>query len=162
MATLNIRDRFVRTALLKGGRTTNFVEGDLRGKHGNNKKLAPETVNQICDHINSFARIESHYLRNQTSREFIDGSLTIAEMWRLFDAKCQANKVSSCKFSTYSYIFNTKFNIGFFIPKKDQCGFCEKFNNSNDIEKIELEQNFLLHKQEIELSRVEKNNDKEH
>lgn len=30
MPTLNIGDRFVRTALLKGGRTNNFVERDLR------------------------------------------------------------------------------------------------------------------------------------
>lgn len=161
MATLNIGDRFLRTAILKGGRTTDFVEGDLRGKHKNQKKLEPAIINQICEHINSFPRIESHYLRKQTSREFIDGSLTIAEMWRLFDAKCKETNVSSCKFSTYSYIFNTKFNIGFFIPKKDQCGICEKFKNSNESEKIETENNLIEHQNETEMARSEKNNDKE-
>jgi len=45
MATLNIGDRFVKTALLKGGRTNNFSEGDLRGKHENKKKLDPEIIN---------------------------------------------------------------------------------------------------------------------
>lgn len=159
MATLNIGDRFIRTALKKGGRTTNFIEGDLRGKHDNKKKLDPELINKICEHINSFPRTESHYLRSKTSREFIDGTLTIAEMWRLFVAKCQDNNIPSCKFSTYSYIFNTKFNIGFHIPKKDQCGTCEKFNNSNEIEKLEQENNLFIHRHEIELSRAEKNND---
>ncbi|XP_029340907.1 zinc finger BED domain-containing protein 1-like [Acyrthosiphon pisum] len=109
------RDRFVRTALIKGGRTNNFVEGDLRGKHGNKKKLAPEIINQICDHINSFARIESHYLRNQTSREFIDGSL----LQKCRD--CLMQNVKLIKYHLVNFLHTLTSSIPdliFFIPKR--------------------------------------------
>lgn len=60
-------------------------------------------------------------------------------MYRLFVKKCENDKKEACKFSTYSYIFNTNFNIGFFMPKKDQCAFCEMINNSNENDKLKLE-----------------------
>jgi hypothetical protein len=33
----------------------------------------------------------------------------------------------------YSRIFNTDFNISFFVPKKDQCSLCESYKNADDI-----------------------------
>lgn len=49
MATSNIKDRFIRTAILKGGRTNDFVQGDLRGKHVVAVFLVPR-----CDLIEYF------------------------------------------------------------------------------------------------------------
>lgn len=88
MATLCISDKFIRTFIKKynGG---DFTLKDLREKHGKQKTLDPELVTKIKNHINSFPRIESHYLRNQTSREFIDGSLTLSEMHRLYIEECE-------------------------------------------------------------------------
>lgn len=82
-------------------------------------------------------------------------------MYRLFVKKCKDDGKEACKFSTYSYIFNTNFNIGFFIPKKDQCSFCEVYNNSIESEKLKLENEKHKHKLETELSRNEKQNDKD-
>lgn len=160
MATLNIGDRTIRTALKKGGYNKEYVEGELRGNHGKQKKLSPDIVTLVTNHINEFPRVESHYLRKQTTRQYIDGALTIAEMYRLFVKKCEDDGKVACKFSTYSYIFNTHFNIGFFLPKKDQCAFCETFNNSNENDKLKILNEKHQHQLETELSRNEKQNDK--
>ncbi|KAF0689352.1 Uncharacterized protein FWK35_00034909 [Aphis craccivora] len=53
----------------------------------------------------------------------------------------------------YSYIFNTHFNI-------DQYAFCETFNNSNENDKLKILNKKHQHQLETELSRNEKQNDK--
>lgn len=63
--------------------------------------------------------------------------------------------------STFNMIFNTDFNISFFIPKKDQCDVCECYKNSNDEEKQKLYQNYEQHLKEKTLARIEKDNDKQ-
>ncbi|CAH0724528.1 unnamed protein product, partial [Brenthis ino] len=63
---------------------------DNRVKHGNHKKRDPELVQSVKDHINSVPRIESHYLRANTSREFIDGG-PIAELHHQCDL-CESFK----------------------------------------------------------------------
>ena len=71
---------------------------DGRGKH-DNRKIISEDEEEVRNHIKSFSQIESHYLRTQTNREFLEGNL-------------------------YRRIFNNEFNISFFKPKKDQCDLC--------------------------------------
>lgn len=62
--------------------------------------------------------------------------------------------------STFNRIFNTDFNISYFVPKKDQCDLCESYKNGNDEEKQKLLQNYEQHLKEKTLARVEKENDK--
>lgn len=159
MATLGKSDKFIRTTIKKSS-CGGFTLNDLRGKHGNQKSLDPELVTGIKNHIHSFPRIESHYLRNQTSREFLDGSLTLSTMHKLYIKDCEEKNIILAKLSTYSHVFNTKFNIGFFVPKKDQCALCERYNNSCDVEKQNLQIQFEEHKNETKLSRLEKEKDK--
>lgn len=75
----------------------------------------------IRDHINSFQRVESHYLRSQTTRKYIDGSLTLAQMYRYYKQDQEQKGLPVAKKCNYDNIFNTEFNISFFQPKKDQC-----------------------------------------
>jgi len=63
--------------------------------------------------------------------------------------------------STFNRIFNTDFNISFFVPKKDQCDVCECYKNAIDEEKRKLTQNYEQHFKEKTLARIEKENDKE-
>lgn len=81
-------------------------------------------------------------------------------MHNLYIKECEEKNISPAKLSTYSHVFNTKFNIGFYVPKKDQCGLCEKYNNSSDIEKQNLQDEVEAHKNETKLSRFEKEKDK--
>lgn len=65
----------VRTGIEKT--TDGVLEDDKRGKHGHQLTVSDEIKDGIRAHINSIPRINSHYLRAQTSREFIDGGKDI-------------------------------------------------------------------------------------
>lgn len=53
----------------------------------------------------------------------------------------------------YEEIFNTQFNIWFFVLKKDQCSFCEKYKNSSEEERAEIQRDMDVHKNEKEKTR---------
>ena len=56
----------------------------------------------------------------------------------------------------YSKIFNEKFNLSFFIPKKDQCEQCIAYENAKQDEKVDLEARYQMHLTETKLPREEK------
>ncbi|KAG5882972.1 hypothetical protein JTB14_026430 [Gonioctena quinquepunctata] len=95
-ATLDINDRPIRTALSKN--TDNgFLEPDGRGKHGHQPTVDPEIEESIKTFINSIPRIESHYLRAQTTREFIESSKCLADLYRDYEEEREkANKCRLC------------------------------------------------------------------
>lgn len=115
----------------------------------------------VRNHINSIPQIESHYVRSDTSREFIDGGLTISEMHRNYSSQRTTANLQAANYDTYSRIFNTEFNIGFFLPKKHQCDICEGYKNSTGEEKAKLDEKYQRHQEEKTLSREEKNIDKQ-
>lgn len=158
-ATLDINDRPIRTVISKKDQN-GFVEADLRGKHGKHPKIDDDLTRRIIRHINSIPRIESHYLREQTEREYIDGSKTISDLYRDFKQD-QINENKS--FGAYSYylnIFNKRFNIGFFQPKKDQCDLCLSYDNAIGHSKDQIKEAYDLHLKEKQLSREAKKMDK--
>lgn len=108
-------------------------------------------------HIDSIPRIESHYLRTQTTREFIEGGKTIADLHRDYTKKCNAEGLPTTKLSMFARIFNTEYNLSFFTPKKDQCELCTAFGNEG---KEALRLKYETYQREKQLSRVEKNQDK--
>ena len=81
-------------------------------------------------------------------------------MYRLYKEKCTQNDVPFVKQHTYQEVFNTKFNISFFKPKKDLCSICEAFKNMSDNEKADKQVEIEKHNKEKVLSRIEKEIDK--
>lgn len=158
--TLGITERTIRTVIQAKVTGPGIAPVDRRGKHDKHKKIPEEVMNSVRNHINSIPRIESHYVRKETSREFIDGGLTVAEMHRHYTSERSADRPVA-NYDTYARIFNTEFNIGFFCPKKDQCDQCEGYNNAVGEDKNKLEESFKEHQKEKELSRIEKTADKE-
>lgn len=123
--------------------------------------MNPEILESIKSHINSIPRIESHYQRANTSRELIDGGLSIAEMHRHYK-KQQADRVNLLQTMTPALVYLTQSSILVSsVQKKDQCDFCETFKNSNDEEKVKLQCLYESHQEEKKLSRTEKAADKE-
>lgn len=158
-STLDVTDRMIFTIQTKVNKNGVMLD-DFRGKHKNHRKIDPELRTAIKNHINSIPRIESHYLRASTSREYIEGSKTIKDLYSDFELQqLQENKEAGA-YITYYKIFTTEFNIGFFAPKKDQCDLCASYNNSNAEEKFVLEENYKSHIEEKNFSRVEKLNDR--
>ena len=77
-------------------------------------------VNEISDHIKSFPNVESHYCRKYSKKFYLlEEGLSVTKMYRLF---LEAKGYTSVNVSRqmYSKIFNTKNNLAFFKPKKDQ------------------------------------------
>lgn len=147
----------VRTVIDK---TTNgILQDDKRGKHRHHRKVSDEIKEGIRHHINSIPRIESHYLRAQTSRKFIDGGKTLADIYRDYKTICMKADKSYGNYTKFSRIFRNDFNISFFHPKKDQCGTCEEYKNA--IDKVHLQENYDRHVKEKDLSRAEKDKDKQ-
>lgn len=160
-ATLAISDRPLRTVIAKknvanGG----MLSGDLRGKHGNHRKIPEEIKESVRQHINLIPRIESHYRRRNSTREYIEGGNTIAELHRDYVADRKKKQLPYANYLMYNYIFNNEFNISFFVPKKDQCETCVSYTNSSEKEKEEQKAFYEEHLMEKDLSRLEKEQDK--
>ncbi|KAK4882693.1 hypothetical protein RN001_006012 [Aquatica leii] len=146
LATLGISNRSVRT--------------DKRGKHNKHKTVDKAIRTGIVEHINSIPRMESHYLRAQTSREFIEGGKTVADLHRDYVESCRTENKPYGNYCMYFRIFNKDFNISFFSPKKDQCSLCEQFKNSSEDEKKKIENQYTRHIIEKTLSRQKKEKNK--
>lgn len=159
--TLCIGEKTLRNVIDKISDQAMFImsPADNRGKHNNHSNLSDEVVKSVRNHINSIPRTESHYLRANTSREYIDGSLTIAELHRDYKKIQETAGKEFANYDAYYRIFNTDFNLGLFIPRKDQCDECEAYKNSND--KEPLTEKYKKHLEEKSLSRLELKHDTE-
>lgn len=154
--TLGINDRPIRTVMKK--KNNGFIELESRGKHSNHFKVNPEIKHSVRRHINSIPRMESHYLRANTSREYIEGGKSLADLHRDYQQEQTNMGEPSANLMMYSRIFNEEFNISFFSPKKDLCNLCESYKNAPDdpaIKKL-----YDTHQEEKLLSRKSKEEDK--
>lgn len=159
--TLGINDRPIRTVIEKLN-SSGIVEPELRGKHENHgTKVPAELLATVRRHIESIPRIESHYLRQQTTREFIEGGKTLTDLYKDYREDCQRNGFDYVKINIYRKVFKEDYNISFFTPKKDRCEDCVAFENAEPVEKEKMEEKYRLHIKEKELSRQEKSRDKE-
>lgn len=99
-------------------------------------------------------------MRAQTTKEYIASDKSLADIYRDYKKLREEDGLPVATASTFSRIFNTEFNISFFVPKKDQCDLCERYKNSNEEEKSKLIQEYEEHLKEKDLARTEKENDK--
>lgn len=90
--TLDINDRNIRTVMEKKGKNaTAIFDDDQRGKHKNHPTVDVEISNGIKEHIDNIPRVESHYIRADTTRSYIDGSRSLAEIHRDYVINCREN-----------------------------------------------------------------------
>ncbi|CAK1591645.1 unnamed protein product [Parnassius mnemosyne] len=156
--TLAINNRPIATVIAKKNQA-GTIEKEKRGKHGKQYKISSDIIKGIKNHIDSIPRIESHYVRQQTTREFIDGGKNLTDLYTDYQTQCLSDGVEAAKIHTYRKVFNEDYNIGFHTPKKDQCELCISFKNAVD-KTIELQNRYDQHQLEKELCRQEKSNDK--
>lgn len=78
--TLCISDSWIKTITKKVSAGA-LVLSDNRGKISPRPYvLNPELKNHVMQHINMFPRIESHYTRRDTQREYLEQDLNIRKM----------------------------------------------------------------------------------
>lgn len=92
MSTLDISSRAIFTATKK--MSNGILEIDQRGRHGNlGRRVDDEIKEGIRNHIKFFASVPSHYCRANSTIQFIDGSLNISLMYKLYVEKCNEENV---------------------------------------------------------------------
>lgn len=117
--SLAISDRPIRTVIEKktifpGG----IITEDRRGRHGKHYHIDDAIKNTIREHIQSIPRVESHYHRHDSSRQFIDGGKTVADLHRDYVEICTERQQPHANYLMYNRIFNYEFNISFFFTQK--------------------------------------------
>lgn len=139
---------------------TGFVGKDLRGRHGKQPTVDREIKESVRQFINAIPRTDSHYLRAQTEREYIDSGKSLSDLHRDYQEERERRQLPFANYIMFNRIFNTEFNISFFVPKKDQCDVCESFKNADEEGKHKLIEAYNSHLKEKQLSRAEKEKDK--
>lgn len=160
LGTLNISQKPVYTAHA----TTAFgtPKKSLRGKTST-RKISEERKQIVMDHIQKFSVVESHYCRANSKRKYLEATLSISKMYELYLIYCTENEIENpVRLSMYRTIFNTCFNYGFHIPKKDTCDKCTSYLLSKKEKRLttELKETMKNHFEEKEAMRREKDADK--
>lgn len=155
MRTLDISDRVIRTVKSKID-AHGVLVNDLRGKHSNHAKVDETIISDMKKFIEAIPRIESHYTRQTSTREYIDGGKTISDIFRDFQETQNKNNRPSGKYCTFYKVFTQDYNISFFQPRKDQCDLCLQYLNSSAEQKISIQKSYDAHLEEKLLSRQEK------
>lgn len=158
ISTLGITQRCIRS-VIKKRKEGSFEE--KRGKHGKQPHSDNDVKNKVRAHIASIPKIESHYTRAHSQKEYIEGGKTIVDLYKDYKADCEKNGENFASLSMYRNIFNYEFNLAFFIPKKDQCQKCAAYDNAGEEERRGMEEDYLCHQRQKDLSRKEKQEDKD-
>jgi len=86
---------------------------DKRGRC-QKQKTPNEVLEGIREHINSYPRIESHYCRSSTTKEYLEAGLSVSKMYKHYTIECAKKEQIQAKIHTYRRVINNDFNIGFF------------------------------------------------
>lgn len=65
----------------------------------------------IRAHIKKFEVVPSHCCRSTTLRQYLPGNLSVNKMY-------VKETVNPKSLTTYRYVFNSEFNLGFHVPKR--------------------------------------------
>ena len=141
--TLNISEKTLRTALAKN-LSTGIVEKEMRGgRHASFLELDKIKKNAILEHINRFPRMESHYIRHDSKREYLHPNLNKQMMYEMFMEEYSPKGISVSS-GFYRAILKTQ-NLSFHNPKKDLCKICETYRTGDKEKKNELEELYQQH-----------------
>lgn len=96
--------------------------------HSPPNKTSEDQLNLVRNHINSFPRIESHYCRSTTKKEYLEAKLSKTKMYKLYkEMVVGENGAKPVSEYVYGTVFDYEYNIGFHAPKKDVCDKCSEY-----------------------------------
>lgn len=161
--TLSITEKTVYTAIEKG--KSEEVK-DNRGQHKNRpRKMSVLTEQSVIAHIKQFPVKESHYVRRDTKKLYLEETLNISKIYRLysdewFKSANYPNDVKMASKRQYETVFNTNFNYSFHKPKKDMCGQCTLYRQASGERKDQLQEAYTTHIRNKDCVRELKTKDK--
>jgi len=131
----------------------------MRGKIGHRPRKEEDRV-RIRQHISLIQRVPSHYSRKDTAREYVSGDLNLRKLYDMYILWCREEDVLPCKKSMYEEVFRMEYNIFFHTPKKDQCEFCTRYQNSSIEVKATIQNEYDDHQRNKVRARETKDNEK--
>ena len=120
-STLNISEVLVGR-YLKAKTSSGFLNEDGRG--GLSTKRLEKCITmreEVISHINRFPRVESHYVRRDSTYQYLSPDLNINKMYEMY--KTKKGMSVACSYPFYKNVFNS-LKIKFHRPKKDLCSVC--------------------------------------
>ncbi len=123
-----------------------------------NRVVPNEVKDGIRSHIKSLPRVELHYNRANTKKEYLSPGLNITILYEKYVERCKESRTPG-KLHLYREIFNKEFNITFHISKKDRCDTCEAMK-VNEAPTDEEQVNFKKHLQGKTETKIERDNDR--
>ena len=114
------------------------------------RKLSTQVRSDICDHINKFSTVESHYCRKSSRKMYLPQELSLSEMYRLYTQECSVSGKQPAKQWVYNDVFHREFNLGFHKPKKDQS---TKYQRLDESERSNLYESMEKHQLNKNLAR---------
>nr|CAH7744923.1 unnamed protein product [Callosobruchus chinensis] len=158
-ATFAISHRVVETCVKSMSDTGVFIGHDKRIHSKPPNATSAEVKQQVKKHIDLFPRIESHYCRRDSKKEYLSPELNISVMYRLYIEFCEANNLSPVSRFVYQAIFHEYDPpLSFYKPKKDQCSVCNVFKASQNKESLRVD--YENHKRREKESLLMKEKDK--
>lgn len=162
--TLGVVDSWVETSLIKCAKGS--CSPDKRGRqvHNRPKRWQQSVIDGVKEHILTFPKVHSHYCREDSNREYLETGLSIAKMFRAYTMWVKSEKPNEKRIANlrlYRKIFNTKFNLGFFLPRKDQCELCNRWKKASDNqERLQIVREYGAHLRNKKAVNKLKNDDK--
>ncbi|XP_028658548.2 uncharacterized protein LOC114652351 [Erpetoichthys calabaricus] len=127
LSTLCISQKPIYNFHSKKSQVTGTPKPDNRGKHVK-KAISQDRKQEVLDHIDSFPRVESHYTRANSKRQYLEPELrSVTKLYELYCERCAESGHEPVKLSYYQHLFVTKRNLDFHMPKSDRCDLCEEF-----------------------------------
>ncbi|XP_050308273.1 uncharacterized protein LOC126744763 [Anthonomus grandis grandis] len=139
--------------------STGFLEKDGRGKRAPPNKLSDNGETFIRQHILTFPSVESHYCRASSTKKYLEPSLNLSIMHRMYKETCITKNFKPVSFEKYRQIFQ-EYNLGFFKPKKDQCRRCLAQNSLTEQDKSLQKDEFKRHLDRKTAARQARDQDK--
>lgn len=129
LETLAVSEKVVRTAMQKIT-DVGMVELDKRGGRVKSLEDRDKFIRElVTSHINRFPRIQSHFCRHSTDRQYLSPDLTLRKMYQMFISDMEHHGMAvSCTF--YKKIFHEQ-KLSFHDPKKEQCSKCTACRTRN-------------------------------
>jgi hypothetical protein len=143
MNTLGTTERSMRTCMAKS-MDTGVIQKEKRGGRYESMKVRDTAITtSIVTHIQKFPRVESHYCRESSTREYLSEDLNLNKMYALYEEDKSLGQVKG-KITKYRSILK-EMNLSFHHPKKDQCSLCMAHKKGDPEMKQKLEPRYNAH-----------------
>ena len=139
--TLGISEQMAKTALKKMT-PTGTLENDKRGGRQSDADIERDQLiwKEISDHIDRFPRVESHYCRESSTREYVSSELSMKRVYNIYNMFIQEwmPRTKPPSLTIYKKVHKRQ-NLSIHHPKEDQCSLCVNYRKGTEEMKIALD-----------------------